>query len=216
MRKITFFILCVFLPLLGQAQTSKQALLKLFMPKRSFLSGVTTTGDATRDAIALAALRADSEAQIQANKQIVQIAQRALSEGRPTDPTSLLAYEILQKKSLLLFNATSANVKTKRLDVMVVSSIGEMKRELVEVSKMAPSLTFEQFIVMAESAKSRLQEIDLLQMALDTYSKEHPDGVHDFFFAGQDALAWLKYYYSALIGKESEIPADKGQKSYEK
>ena len=91
-----------------------------------------------------------------------------------------------------------------------------MKRELVEVSKRAPSLTFEQFIVMAESAKSRLQEIDLLQMALDTYSKEHPDGLHDFFFAGQDALAWLKYYYSALIGKESEIPADKGQKFYEK
>ena len=229
MKKLLLGVLCVCLPLASYAQTAAEkaleALLKPAVKEISVTVPVTGKGAAFDLAQATSAIKNVISRQYGSRVTTTNLIRKAKAENRATIPAALLANEILNKEAVMLYNfaqmdslwwaykrdlqkgiSSGLDQRYFRIRPTVEAIVEQMKAEL-RAQTTSPIVLFngEQLL------KDRLFKIEYLSEQLESF---HPylEKEASFIVDGQDALAWLKYYYLAVSGTLSDVPVSVGEK----
>ena len=230
MKKIILFTFCTFLPLVSHAQTAAEkaleALLKPAVKEVSVTVPVTGRGAAFDLTQATSAIKNVISRQY-SGPTINTLIQKAKAENRATIPEALLAYEVWNTWALQIYNFGQDDgslwhaykpgiVKSgkyhepdsvyRRLRPDVEAYIEDLKQEL-QLQSTSPVVLFNN----EQELQRKIDTIEELQNSMQVFASRwlDPNRGSSFFTDGYEALAWLKYYYSALNGQIRAVPVSR-------
>ncbi len=228
MKRLLLGILCICLPLVSHAQTAAEkaleALLKPAVKEVSVTVPVTGKGAAFDLAQATSAIKNVISRQYGSRVTMTNLIRKAKAEKRATIPEALLAYEVLNTMALEFYNVGKDDgslwyaykpglVKSGQyhapdsiyriLRPQVAGYIENLKEEL-QLQTTSPVVLFNTETIL----QRKIDTIEELQAKMNSFAVQwlDPNRGQSFFTDGYEALAWLKYYYSALNGKVIDVP----------